>query len=206
MMSDVNPLNLTPEYKKEFNECIRSLPVSPVDEKRSMKSTESEHPKVKDMAKMAENYSGFVFKNYLKLISPATGKSSSRKSIPTATCTPFSIRAYFTAHGSIIPCEHISTSHEIGHYSYNQLKLDPEEIANLYNRSYDKLARFCNTCYFADNCQDCIFNTGIELEKPTCEFYTGESGFRKYLKEQYSSIENDYAFFLRTAQKILHEE
>ena len=206
MMSEVNPLNLTPEHKKEFNECIRSLPVSATDEKQSMKSIESDHPKVKDMAKMAENYSGFVFKNYLKLISPTTGKFSSRKSIPTATCTPFSIRAYFTTHGAIIPCEHISTSHEIGHYSYNQLRLNPKEIASLYNGYYDKLSRFCNTCYFADNCQDCIFNTGIEQEKPTCEFYTGESGFRKYLKEQYSSIENDYTFFLKTAQKILHEE
>ena len=205
MMADVNPLNLTNEHKEEFNQNIRSHPVCPADDQQSMKKMETNHPKVKEMAKMVEHYSGFAYTDLLEMISPKSSKQSSKKVIPTATCLPFSMRAYFTAHGTILPCEHISTIHEIGKYSSSKLDLNPKEIANLYNKYYDKITRFCKSCYFADNCQDCIFNTGIEKEKPACEFYTGEKGFRNYLKENYTYIEEDYPFYLKTFEKTFHE-
>ncbi|MBN1199983.1 MAG: hypothetical protein JXA23_11570, partial [Bacteroidales bacterium] len=63
----------------------------------------------------------------------------------------------------------------------------------------------CSKCYFIDNCQECIFNTGIETEHPSCYYFTTESGFREYLKKHYSHIEADYPFFRRTAQSIFYE-
>ncbi|NQV03722.1 MAG: radical SAM peptide maturase [Bacteroidia bacterium] len=204
-MSDVYPINLNPLYEREFREKLQSKPVTPQEEKETILQMESRHPKVREMASLTEYYSGFMFKNYLGMISPKRGKVSSKKFIPTATCTPFSIRAYFSADGTVLPCEHISPFHGIGSYSDNHLSLDPEGMAKLYNNYYDMISRFCSKCYFIDNCQECLFNAGVETDNPTCSFYTRESGFREYLKKHYSNIENDYKFYRKTAQTALYE-
>jgi len=204
-MSDVNPINLNPLHEREFKEKLQSRPVSVEEEKDAISTMESRHPKVREMARFTEYYSGFIFKNYLEMISHRRGKNTSKKFIPTATCTPFSIRAYFSADGTVLPCEHISPFHGIGSYSDSHLSLDPGGMAKLYNNYYDKISRFCSKCYFIDNCQECLFNAGLETEKPSCYFFTTESGFRDYLKKNYTQIESNYHFFRKTAQKTLHE-
>ncbi|MBL7138002.1 MAG: radical SAM peptide maturase [Bacteroidales bacterium] len=204
-MSDVNPINLNPSHEKEFREKVHSKPITQQEEKETIKKMENRHPKVRETAKFLEYYSGFVFKNYLEMISPIRGKASSKKFIPTATCTPFSIRAYFSADGTILPCEHITPFYVIGSYTDHHLSLDPKGIARLYNHYYDKISRYCRTCYFIDNCQECLFNTGVETDHPSCSFYTRESGFKEYLKRHYSSIENDYKFYRKTAQTTFYE-
>ena len=204
-MADVNPINLNPLHEKEFHEKLQSKPISPQEEKETIKQMENVHPKVREMSRLTEYYSGFVFKNYLEVISSKRGKVSSKKFIPTATCTPFSIRAYFSADGTILPCEHISPFHGIGTYSDNQLVLDPTGMAKLYNTYYDKISRFCSKCYFIDNCQECLFNAGVETDHPSCSFYIRESGFRKYLMNHYSNIENDYTFYRKTTQTAFYE-
>jgi len=205
MISDVNPVNLSPDHEHEFREKIQMKPVTAREEQLSAEKLKNRHPKVKEMARAVEYYSGFVFKNYFEMISSGRDKPKVKKFIPTATCTPFSIRAYFTTDGSIIPCEHISPFYEIGHYKANRLDLNSKWITNLYNSYYDKMARFCEKCYFSDNCQECMFNADIEEEQPNCAFYLQEAGFREYLKKQYSNIENNYEFYLKTAQAAFYE-
>ncbi|MBN1198159.1 MAG: 4Fe-4S cluster-binding domain-containing protein, partial [Bacteroidales bacterium] len=106
-MSDVNPINLNPLHEKEFKEKLQSRPITQEEEKEAIAEMEEKHPKVRELAKLSEYYSGFVFKNYLEMISPRYGKVGAKKFIPTATCTPFSIRSYFSADGTVLPCEHI---------------------------------------------------------------------------------------------------
>lgn len=204
-MSDVNPINLNPLYEQEFRDTLQSKPITPQEEKETIKKMKTHHPKVRETAKLLEYYSGFVFKNYLEMIAQKRGKDTSKKFIPTATCTPFSIRAYFSAHNTILPCEHISPFHEIGSYSDSHLYLDPSGIAKLYNRYYDTIAKYCSKCYFIDNCQECLFNTGVETDRPACSSYTREPGFRDYLKKHYTSIEEEYSFYQKTTQTSLHE-
>ncbi|MFC2101891.1 radical SAM peptide maturase [Bacteroidota bacterium] len=205
-MSDVNPVNLNPLHEKEFREKLQSRPITLQEEQESVRKMELDHPKVREMAKLTEYYSGFVFKNYLEMISPNHGKVAAKRFVPTATCSPFSIRAYFSVDGTVLPCEHISPFHGIGTYSKNSLKLDPKGIASLYNRYYDKISQFCEKCYFIDNCQECFFSAGIETDHPSCSFFTREKGFGDYLKKHYSDIENDYTFFRKTSQNLFNNE
>lgn len=204
-MSDVNPINLNPLFEKEFKANIQSRPVAPVEEEAAVAKMEENHPKVRDLSKIFEYYSGFYYKNYLEMISSTHGKVKAKKFIPTATCTPFSIRSYFSADGTILPCEHISPFHGIGTFSPEKISLDPRGISKLYNRYYDKISKLCSKCYFIDNCQECMFNTGVEKERPSCFYYTTESGFREYMKKRYTSIEADYPFYRKTAQSIFYE-
>lgn len=204
-MSDVNPVNLNPDHAAEFREKLQSRPITVQEEKETIHKMEKHHPKVRETAKLLEYYSGFVFKNYLEMISRRKGKNTRKKFIPTATCLPFSIRSYFSAHGTVLPCEHISPFHEIGSYTDTSLSLDPSGMATLFNRYYDKISKFCSKCYFIDNCQECMFNTGIETEHPSCSAYTREPGFREYLKKHYSSIEEEYSFYQKTTQTTLHD-
>ncbi|TSA29167.1 MAG: radical SAM peptide maturase [Bacteroidetes bacterium] len=204
-MSDVNPINLNPLHEREFRERLQSRPVTVLEEKEAIKKMENRHPKVKEMVRITEYYSGFVFRNYLEMISSKRGKNLTKKFIPTATCTPFSIRVYFSADGTVLPCEHISPLHGIGSYTDARLDADPVAITWMYNNYYDKISRFCRKCYFIDNCQECLFNTAVETDHPACMYYTRETGFRDYLKKHYSNIENDYGFFRKSAQTMFNE-
>ena len=206
MISEVNPVNLNPEYAEEFKREIEVRPSCSADQDDALSEMKTLHPKSKEMTEVAQNYSGFVFRNFPELISPKAGKPKTRKRLPTATCMPFSIRVFFNAAGNIIPCEHISASHVIGSYTRDSLNVNPEKIAQKYNEYYDRITQLCKKCYFADNCQDCMFNTNIRESRTTCSFFTGEAGFRNYLRKGFSQIEQDYPLFLTVANQAFHEE
>jgi len=205
MMSEVNPVNVCQEFRQEFRERISPVAVPALEHPTAIDKLGNRHPGIREMARAVEYYSGFVFKNIPELLSPSKGQTRKKHLLPTATCAPFSIRVFFTAEDTIVPCEHINPVFEIGSYSADKLNLDPSSIASLYNRYYDKMLKFCTTCYFADNCQECMFNAGIENEHPSCAFYTRESGFRQYLSKQISNIEDNFNLFLQTAQSAYYE-
>ena len=66
--------------------------------------------------------------------------------------------------------------------------------------------KFCNKCYLSDSCQECVFNTGVETGKPSCEFFLNERKFREFMAKHYSIIENDYSFYLSIAKDAFREQ
>jgi uncharacterized protein len=206
MISDINAVNLDPCHEAEFRKTFRSDPVRDKNESLTTRLYKTRSPRVRDMSNMIEHYSGFVFKNFFEMFAPGPGKPATKKFIPTATCTPFSIRAYFTADGGIMPCEHISRFHEIASYAGDRLYVRPREIARLYNRYYDKISVFCSKCYFSDNCKECIFNTGIETSRPVCEYYMREPKFREYLSQKYSELEKQFRFHQKMTRDAIRQE
>lgn len=206
LMSDINTVGISDEYKAEFHKTFLENKKDDRDDKKPMERLMMKHPRVKDMADMVERYSGMVFKNHYQMFQPGRNNTFRKKYIPTATCTPFSMRAFMTTEGKILPCEHIGREFEIGSANANGPRIDKKEVSEMFNRYYSKIKTFCDKCYLSDNCKECMFNTGVETDKPSCEFFMSHRKFSDYLARQYSIIENDYPFFLIVANHAFRKE
>ncbi|MBN2173825.1 MAG: radical SAM peptide maturase [Bacteroidales bacterium] len=203
--SDINTQNIAEAYKQEFYDTFLADPVRDPAEKKTMKTLLLKHPKVKELSYMAEKYSGVLFEDYYQLMKNHSNGKATKSYIPTATCSPFSLRTYFTADGSILPCEHINRIFEIGTWAKGEMRIDITGIANQYNHYYQKIRKYCEQCYMAENCKECIFHTGIENEHPQCELFMNKHKFEQYLSGNFSTIENDYALFLRITDHAFKE-
>lgn len=200
VVADINTVNINEEYRQEFVETFIKDGHDDRNEKVPMKSFMLRHPRVKDLSDIAERYSGLVFKNHYYMIFPDKKRKKVKKYVPTATCSPMSMRAFMTTDGTILPCEHISRVFELGKAVNGTPQMDMNAIAGMYNGYFEKIKKFCTKCYLAENCKECVFNTNIETGKPVCEFFMSEKKFTEYLSKHYSIIENDYKFFLRIAK------
>jgi uncharacterized protein len=206
LLADINTVGISDEYKAEFFKTFLANKKDDRDDKKPMERLMMKHPRVKDLADMVDRYSGMVFKNHYQMLQPGRNNTFRKKYIPTATCTPFSMRAFMTTEGKILPCEHIGREFEIGSADANGPRIDNTEISDMFNRYYRKIKTFCDKCYLSDNCKECMFNAGVETDKPSCEFFMSHRKFSDYLARHYSSIENDYPFFLTVANHAFRKE
>lgn len=206
IMSDLSTLGVTDKYKDEFNRTFIENKKEDRNDQVPMERLMTRHPRVKEMADIIEKYSGMVFKNYYHVLHPKKRHPLKKKFIPTATCSPFSLRAYITAEGSILPCEHISRDFEIGQVNTSAIDIETGKLSEMFNNYYRKMNPLCNSCYLADNCKECMFNTGIETGKPSCDFYMSHKKFSQYLALHFSFIENNYPFYLKLANHVFRKE
>lgn len=206
VMSDISTIGINEEFKQEFHKTFVENKQDDRYDETPMRSLMLKHPRVKDVADLVEKYSGMVYKNHYQMLQPGKDATLRKKYIPTATCTPFSLRAFVTTEGKILPCEHISREFEIGWVNESRIHIDKREIRDMFNSYYGKIKTFCEKCYLADNCKECMFNTGIETDKPSCEFFMGHKRFGDYLAKQFSIIENDYPFYLTIADNAFRKE
>lgn len=120
-------------------------------------------PGFKDVMNYIFEYSGFVYQDYSDLY---FGKLP--KKIPTGTCLPFGKGMFVTVNGKILPCEHIGHEHPLGWIDGDEIHIDEQEIANLYNGFFRKIEKQCSACKIAGLCTQCIFNMDSLDTKPIC--------------------------------------
>ncbi|MCK9219397.1 MAG: radical SAM peptide maturase [Bacteroidales bacterium] len=205
-VSTINTTTVNENFLDEFNKTFIERPSRQTENGNIYQSIFLHHPTVTDLADTIEKYSGFVFKNPYRVLTPTTRHVGSKEFIPTATCMPFSMRVFLTADGSILPCEHISRIFEIGTLENNEIRIDPDAVARDYNDYFDKIRPLCDRCYLADNCKECIFNTRIETETPACDYFLDASRFGRYLSHHLSILEKDYPLYQRILKEAYHEK
>jgi uncharacterized protein len=212
IVSTINTLGVNKEHTEEFRKTFLEQPRQPKNPPKPVVDTNLRdklflhHPNVKELADTIEYYSGFIFKTPNHLMVGKKARSGKQKFMPTATCLPFSLRTFIAADGSILPCEHISRIFEIGTLKSQEVRINPENIAEMYNQYYKKIKPLCDQCYLSDHCKECVFNTNIETDHPECEFFTNENHFSKILSKNLSIIETDYSFYLRILNEAYHEQ
>jgi uncharacterized protein len=80
-----------------------------------------------------------------------------KNQIINGACVPFSKCIFMTAKGLILPCERISHDYAMGEISGNQIRLDYQHAAGIYNEICQKYKEQCVRCYKAKNCRKCLF-------------------------------------------------
>ena len=64
---------------------------------------------------------------------------------------PFLKKMFVTADNKLLTCERISLHHVLGTVD-NEVHLNFEEIASIYNSYYEKMRSQCRGCYLIENC------------------------------------------------------
>jgi uncharacterized protein len=203
-IAEVNGNGINPLKRKEFMETYRSIQSS-LKEAEECPATGNDRffelPEGNRLIHCLHHYSGHVFKKYLDLIFPDKNKTY----VPTGTCLPFSRKIFLTANGKILPCERIGRQYALGLVDGQRVKLDFQEIADRYNRYYEKIRKQCHTCYHTQACQQCIFSLGIEEKDPSCQGMMDEAAFSAYLSSCVSHLELKPHLYAEIMEEVLVE-
>jgi len=205
LTSVISTSNITEENRKEFSDTFLDGMRNDFQEGKMMEELFMVHPTVKELANALEKYSGIVFKNYLQIIFAGHANAGTRDFVPTATCLPFSMRVFLSADGAILPCEHIGRNFEIGRLENGQVQINPEAVSAMLNQNFDKIRSLCDHCFLADNCKECVFNTGVETGNPSCDFFMDEEKFKKSLSNIFSLIEKNMPLYHKLLKVGYHE-
>ena len=205
LTSTINTLNINEEHLQEFKQTFLVRKNTDIPDQTLMHDLFMRHHDVKELADTLEKYTGFIFKNHFQVMSRINGNTGFNELIPTATCSPFSMRVFLAADGTILPCEHISRIFELGHIQNGEIYIDNESIAGMFNQHFDKIQALCDQCFLADNCKECVFNTRIETSHPRCDFFMDETRFKAYLAKNLGMIENEFSLYLRIINEAFLE-
>lgn len=202
-ISELSFDNVNPEFVEQANSIYRNKQES-LEELSNYEAIENEFflkaPRPYRMFTFIHSLSGFVFKRYDELLY----QQERYRIIPTGTCMPFSRRIFLTVNGKILPCEKISQNSPFGEVDYNNVKIDFEEVANIYNKLFNKLKNQCTSCYFSFLCTLCIFRVQnfIDKEKLICPRFTSLKEFESFLKKQISYLEKNPTLYAKILSEV----
>jgi uncharacterized protein len=146
-------------------------------------------------------YSDFVYKDYNELL---LGKDYPKQILPTGTCPPFSKKVYVTVNGKLLPCERIGHQFTLGEVTDSGVQLDFEDIAQKYNRYFQKLDKQCKACHTKKVCVQCIYNLP-DIDKPNvmCHGFMSKKDFEDYQNTQLTFLANHPEDYHRIMTEIL---
>ena len=152
------------EYDRTFRNKIESIKNSSNCEALEKKLFLGD-PKTNDLLLFLHQYSGNVFKDYASfLVNPEKILSTN-----TGTCIPFAKKMFVTVNGKILQCERIDHSFSLGSVSENEVHLDVNKIAKIFNKYLAKVRGQCSMCYRKRSCIQCFhYIPDIKSQHPSC--------------------------------------
>jgi uncharacterized protein len=197
LISEVNSIGIKPEKKDEFNKIFKRMykGLQPRDIIEDIKDKDRilKTPFVKQLSRFIHRYSGFVFKNYDRMLH----KKENVLSVTTGTCNPFEKKIFITTNGKILPCERISQVYYLGKVDGNGVRLDFNEIADKYNSYYKKMMKRCNRCSNGYSCMLCIFTLNLNEDNLKCNNFKSEDKFNLNLYQSISLLEETPQYYPR---------
>jgi uncharacterized protein len=145
-------------------------------------------------------FSGNFYKNYRYLLDYSTNIVKT----PTATCIPFSDRAFITVKKDIIACEKIGFEHTMGKVTDDGIHIDFENLAKFYNNIYNKFKVQCENCYIKDSCDVCFLtNEQYFKENFKCEEFYPASSLKKCITESVKTLRKNTFDFNNLLNNII---
>ncbi|MCL2290687.1 MAG: radical SAM peptide maturase [Bacteroidetes bacterium] len=201
-IAELSYMGIRPDKQKEFMQTYRNADESlrqsehyeEIEKERFIRS-----PNYQTVCKFLHQYSGFVYRNYNKLLFEKHQKSN----WITGTCKPFNKKMFVTVNGKILPCERIGHQFALGRVDKNGVHLDFEEIVQRYSHYFAKLENQCKTCYRTEACIQCIFNLH-DLEKdPVCNGFMNKNDFEQYHEQMLSFLRNHPEDYYRMMEEVI---
>lgn len=190
----INPLNDTGiinEKREEFNNMFNNLLTSiesSINKEHLVLDLFSDDPRVRSLLRFLYWFGSNQFDNYPNLFVNQTKD----KPISTGTCLPFAKKLFLTVNNKIMACERISQDFILGEIVNNKIKIDFQNIANKYNKYFDKIYSQCKNCYRSGRCDQCIFHLdGLDrLNKNIrCVGFQSKTGLTTTMKRNIQLLE-----------------
>ena len=162
------------------------------------------NPNFERVARYILMHSPYAYMDYNELL---FNSQQERKRLPTGTCLPFTKKIFVTVSGKIMPCERISYKYQLGTIKNQNVDIDFEAIAQMYNSYYDKVQQTCRKCFNHKGCLCCMFNNGqLESHSAQCSYFVTSidnksmqmevNNFLRKYPEAYSYIMQQYEVIL----------
>lgn len=186
LMAELTRVGVNQARKKEFDNIYKSIYHNfyhgedyPLLKGKKL----SDLPKTPGSGIITHNVYNWMFKDLDK---PGNRE---RNRTPTGTCHPFSRGIFLAADGKILPCERIDHKFALGHI-YDDVILDFKEIAERFNRFYDKMNRLCLSCSNSKSCGKCMFTCKVDENHPVCDQYCNQEDFLRKLSDNIGYMED----------------
>lgn len=124
-----------------------------------------------------------------------------KKRIPTGTCLPFFKKVFMSSDNRIFTCERVGLQYVLG-YIDDEVHIDFNKIASLYNDYFTKMQAQCESCYSVTDCGQCIFQMPIKNGVPVCTTRMNKLGYQRYLSTLFSSLEDNRFLFYEVNKLI----
>lgn len=109
---------------------------------------------------------------------------------PTGTCSPFSRKIFLTVNGKLFPCEKIGQMFPLGYVSQGEVHLKVDDVIEVYQKKFESLKGYCETCARWKNCGLCVFLTEEMEGKTKCNLYSPiNENLSSHLSEYVSLLE-----------------
>jgi len=87
----------------------------------------------------------------------------------------------------------------------NGIDLDSGRISRTYNRYFQKVSKLCSRCYLSEDCKECVFNTGVETETLSCEFFSDRKKFTSHLAAIFDTLKKTTSYIPGSGRSICRE-
>jgi uncharacterized protein len=192
----LNPYGINPEFESLFNKIYKdkSVSIDNIYKEKDLKADYlTEEVKQKNDADILtgfiNNHSKYTFTDLIELLM----NSDKLPVLPTGTCMPFSRNIYVTVNGKILPCEKIGHNFPLGNIKNGSVKIDFQNISELYNKSFQYLHKQCQECYVNESCPHCIFNLADacskRLEEIECFMKIDYDKYKSFMMKNLELIE-----------------
>lgn len=202
-LSDLSPIGIRHEKKKEFFEMYRNTYES-LNLLKDYLSLEREIfqklPNIKALCSIINHCSGHCFKEYRDLLHD----TKKLKRIPTGTCLPFSRKLFLSVNGKVLPCERIGHQYYFGVVDEENVNIDAGKVAQMTNAYFDKIRSHCVHCSKAEICSICVYNLKVDKEEyiKNCPEFMNTEKFSAYLSLWLSKLEENPGYYAKIMDEI----
>lgn len=191
IVPEIHPMNnsgILPEKKDAFNKMFVSYYSSVDNSKDNLRQERfTSDPYYFSLCEFLLWYGDNQFFNYESFLY----SNNSFIQAHTGTCFPFSRKIYISADQKILVCERVGHQFALGDIKNGEVLLNVENVANIYNKYYDKLYEQCRDCYMINGCHQCIFQLDdLNSEQPICHMRHTEREIENYLKLHIDLLES----------------
>lgn len=182
-IGELNTVGIRKDKIEAFHQMFKSSHYSLLESKKASEIEDAmflKSERYKELCLFLHQYSGYMFEDYCDLIC----ENLEKVKIPTGTCLPFSKKMFITVNGKILPCERIGHHFYLGQIDDKKIELNPIEIAQKYNRYYNKISKQCTECFNQKACKQCLFSLDNIETEPICRGFMNEEDFRIYSQRQ----------------------
>ena len=177
-LSEINTSGVSMQMMDTFKQIYRQSEESSTDGETAdhlISELGSKSNTYREMQRYIRSYSDRYHEDYLQLLG-----DDEPKRIPTGTCIPFSRKIFVTVDGKILPCERISHEYTFGKIDTENLGIDYEMSAEIYNRLLNQAERLCNYCHNKKGCVQCVYAIGKENLGKYCGGFMSKSAFQQH--------------------------
>jgi uncharacterized protein len=201
-IGELNLNGIDPAHEEEFRQAYTNIDHS-LQQAEQKKIVEKDMfvqlPSLQAMSLFTHRYSGSMYTNYNDFLLD----EAAHVRRPTATCYPFEKKIFMTTNGKLLNCERIGQADTLGWVDAEAVHIDNKEVAEIFNRTFDKVQEQCDSCCDSESCEMCIFTISYDRDGNRCRLWRGPESFARHMAHFMTYMEKNRYIYKRLMKRVI---